>query len=125
MATRTYTFKVTTTGANGSGVGTASLPVTAGIVLRVRGKWHASAPNTSVFSLDEADDLGTNTIAAISNSVAAFDFPPFREGKTTANAALDPVVFTPMAVSEGKVTLSVTGCNALTNALIVKMTVLE
>jgi hypothetical protein len=123
---KTYDAFITTTGSAGSATGTAYIDGACGLVTRIQGNWHGSAPGaTSDVTIIETDSFGSQTLYTKSNSVTDFDFAPMKNAADNTNTALDPVAMTPYTVSGGRITISVTGCDALTDALSVKITVLE
>ncbi len=125
MATKTFQARVTTTGADGSAVGTAIITGAAGLLVRRQIKPHASAPNTTDIDIDMADDFGTLKLFDRDNSVAAVDDQPQKAVVGVDGVALDPAVYMPIVLSGAPITVTVAGCNALTNAVIVKLTVLD
>ena len=95
MAT-VYTAYVTTTGADGSASGSAYIDGACGLVTRIQGNWHASAPaGTSDATIIETDGFGSQTLYTKSNSVTDFDFAPMVAASDNTGTALDPVVMTP------------------------------
>lgn len=119
----TYAIPVTTVGAAGSATGTTTLGfVTKGLIDMVKVDYHASAPATTVVVLSESGGSGQTVLTAPASATDA-TFYPQRQNHTPAGAAIaadyDRFFIT------GKLLVTVTLSDALTNAVIVTVNVIE
>lgn len=106
--------KVTTTGSDGSATGSATSAVLKGLLLDIYLDFHASAPNTTDTTVVFAERGGN--ILVVSNSVTDGLFHPRAKPVDNANAAITNA-HDKFALN-GRITVSLADCNALTNAVV-------
>lgn len=119
-----YIARVTTTGSAGSASGSTTLKGVKGILARLAINWHASAPATSDLTITEAWDGGSKTIYSKSNAKDDVDFAPLYAAADNAGAAIAGQYAT-LTLVGGTITVSVAQCDALTDAAIVTLVVVE
>lgn len=116
---RTETLKVTTTGSAGSATGSATTPsAVRGEILGLLLNFHASAPATTDTTLKTAAE-GTGpayNIVVVTDSATDI-YLAVRKVAVDIAAAAIAASAVPVVVSD-KLTLSLAGCDALTNAVI-------
>lgn len=126
MTIRSETIAVTTTGSAGSATGSTTSPRIVGEILGIDVNYHASAPGTTDLTI-AADGVSggqaARNILVITNSATdAYKVPmaPVVDAANAASlyAAAGEPVERPMVVN-GTVTVSLAGCDALTNAAVV------
>jgi hypothetical protein len=112
-------IKVTTTGSAGSATGdaTSELPIN-GVLWGVYLNYHASAPATTDVTIKAVLPDGVEITIFTLNNSATDAYKPIRianvDASNTALTTYDPFLFTGQ-----KIKVSVAGCDALTNAVIV------
>lgn len=110
----TEVVKVTTTGEAGSATGSANSGVIQGKIIDVYLDFHASAPGATTDTTIAYADRGGN-ILAVANSATDALIAPRQSLVTNANAAITNS-HDRFAVN-GKLSVSVAGCDALTDAV--------
>lgn len=112
------TVAITTTGAAGSATGSGSTPALHGYLLDIYFDFHASAPATTdtTVAYDEPDN---GTVLVVSNSATDALIAPRVKPVDNANAAITNAYdYFPL---NGKLTISLAQCDALTNALVARV----
>lgn len=117
-----YTIPVDTEGDAGAATGTAQLDLdlTAAMLLAVKVSYHASAPETTVVTLTEAEGLGRTLLAVPAGNTDAV-LNPVDVLHDAAGAELGQYT---RFVVEGRITVAVTACDELTDAVTVSIQVL-
>lgn len=116
---RTETFKITTAGGAGVATGSATTPsAVRGEILGVLLNFHASAPATTDTTLATAGEGNgpAYNIIVVSNS-ATDAYLAVRKVAVDVAAAAIAASWAPVCVAD-KLTLSLAGCDALTNAVV-------
>lgn len=106
---------VTTTGSSGSATGSAYSPAFSGIVIDIALDYHASAPATTDTTVAEESPFARNLLVATDSNTDKV-YPVRGATYDSAGAAVSGVVDN--YVINGRVLVSVAGCDALTNAVI-------
>ena len=124
---RSVEIRVTTTGGAGVSTGNATSPQIVGQVLDVAVTWHNSAPGATSDVVVEGSlsgiDLYQKTDAATSVKKAPGVFPTDPASATGA-ALTGALIDFPVCIAE-PIKVTVTGCNDLTDAVIVRVTYRE
>jgi hypothetical protein len=110
----TTRIAVTTTGSVGSATGSTTSDVLRGYLLDVHLDFHASAPATTDTTLAYATRGGN--ILVVTNSATDALLQPLKQSCDAAAAAITGVYNS--YVLDDKVTVSLAGCDALTNAVV-------
>lgn len=124
MAARTRVKRVNTTGAAGSATGSVSFAARPGVLSALDKDWHAAAPATSDVVITESWDGGSQILYTKSDSAADNAVPPIAAAGDNTGAAIAGQ-YLPVALRGGLITISVTGCDPLTDALLVTFSVLD
>lgn len=113
---------VTTTGSAGSATGSGVSNVINGLIYSIYVKYHASAPGTTDVTISETTGA-TRTFLTLTNTNTSGTKPAYVAAVDATGTALTSYVAT--ALAGRTVTVSVAGCDALTNAVEVYLYVLE
>jgi hypothetical protein len=117
---RATTIRVTTTGqdASATGTGYSASPIN-GELLALAINWHASAPDTSdiAVTVEADDDLPAVSLYAKDNANTDATAYPHVQATDVAGSAISGV-YDRIPVT-GRIKVAVSGCNALTNAVVV------
>lgn len=109
----TEVVSVTTTGEDGSGTGSGTGNTLVGFLLDIYLDYHASAPETTDVTVAYAD-RGGNLLAVANSSTDALYTPRATAVTNAAAAITNSHDRFPL---NGRLTVSVAGCNALTGAV--------
>ncbi len=111
----TFVIPVTTSGSAGVATGSAQSDIIRGWLLDVHFDFNASAPNTTDTTLAYADGP-QGTILTLSNTATDVLHMPLKQASDSAGAAITGV-YGAWPVN-GRLSVSVAGCDALTNAVV-------
>lgn len=120
----THVVRVTTTGSAGSASGSATteLPVR-GLVMAIKVDYHASAPNTTTVNVDEASGMQRRLLQKAASNTDAVHYPVVQQHDTTGTAITGQ--YTPVYVNGVRLSVSVGSSNALTDAVVVTIDIME
>lgn len=113
---------VTTTGSAGSATGSATSGAINGVIYDLYVKYNASAPGTTDVTISEATGAARNLLT-LTNANTSGSFPPYAAVVNSSGTAQSSYIG--RAFAGRAVTVSVTGCDALTAAVEVYLYVLE
>ena len=121
----THQVGVTTAGSAASATGTAYFYGARGVLARLSGNWHASAPGaTSDVTIVETWAGGSRTLYTKSNAVTDFDFVPQVAAADNTGTAIAGA-YGMIILNGGTITVTVSQSDALTDCLIVSLTTVE
>lgn len=116
-------IRVTTTGSAGSATGeTTDDFLVHGLLLGVRLDYHASAPVTTVVTITEAGGL-KRTLLTAPASATDVSFNPHNTTQTTVG--VNTGFYEPFYLDGVNITVTVTASNALTDAVVVVLSILK
>lgn len=120
----THVVRVTTTGSAGSASGTATtdLPVR-GLVMAIKVDYHASAPATTTVNVDETSGMQRRLLQKAASNSDAVHYPVV-QNHDPAGAAITGQ-YMPQYVNGVRLSVSVGNCNALTDAVVVTIDIME
>lgn len=120
----TLVFRVNTAGAGGAATGETQLafPLDTGFVSGVRLAFHASAPATTTVVIAEVEGLQQTILAPAAGNVGGLYYPS-TPVHTTQGVAVDGQ--SSVIQVEGPIKVTVAGCNALQDAVIVTLRLLR
>lgn len=119
-----YVLKVTTTGSAGSATGSASteMPIR-GAIWEIKIDYHASAPNTTTVDIDEVDGMARKILDLAGANTDAVYRP--RQVTHTNTGTAGTAYTEPFLITNRRLTVSVAASDALTDAVVVTLIVLE
>lgn len=121
----THQIAITTTGSAGSAAGTGYFYGARGVLARLSVNWHASAPaGTSGVTIVETWAGGSRTLYTKSNAATDVDFPPQIAAADNAAAAITGA-YGYIVLNGGTITVTIAQSDALTDCLIVSLTIVE
>lgn len=114
---------VNTSGSAGSASGTGTTPTPVrGLIYAVKVDYNGSAPATTLVDLDETGGLGQKILDLAAGNTDKVLYPRTAENQNDGTALSH---YTHYYVDGHYLTLSVANCNALTNAVIATVQVIE
>lgn len=118
-----YKIKVTTTGGDGvaTGTGTSFRPAS-GVLGSIQVDYHASAPATTDVTVAESTGQARTLLTLTDNATDAIKHPSAQQHDGTGTAVTS---YAPYILVGDYVTVTVAGCNALTDAVVVTLHTLE
>lgn len=119
----THIIRVTTTGSAGSATGTAdTATVVRGLIYAVYVDYHASAPGTTTVDLDEVGGMGQKIVDLAAGNTDRALYPRVTETNNAGTAGSGTTYY---LVDGQPLRVTVAASNALTDAVVVRVQVVE
>lgn len=123
MGAQSYVLRVTTTGSAGSATGTADSIPLYGLLMAVHIDYHASAPATTTVDIDELSGGSRKLLDKAASATDVTHYPRVQVQDNTGAAISG--AYEPFFLNGIPVRCSVAASDALTDAVIVRITLLQ